>query len=101
MPLYSFTLAMSWLNDDGCVSSRRQKRFYCATWSLAHLTPLTYSAALGIAPITGLLTYYARSLRGRLKLMNVCSCCDRIQWEQLRLLSSLETSPLGESLSST
>ena len=42
-------------SDEGCVSSHRQKRFYCVTWSFAPLTPFTHSAALGIAPLTGLL----------------------------------------------
>ena len=84
-----------------------QSRFERATRLLAtfvrshrSLTPQR-SASLrslrSLAPFTGSLTHFAHSLVGQLKFMNMCSCWNRVQREQSRFLSSLETRPYFES----
>ena len=66
---------------------------------LAPLTPLTRSAALRFAMLASLansvhrLTHFAHSLVGRLKFLNMCSRCKRVQREETRFWSSLETRP--------
>ena len=88
--------------DLGDVSSQRQSRFQRATRLLAMLTcsaalcfatlaslcSLRYARfARSLAPFTGSLTHFAHSL------LIMCSRCKRIQWEQTRFWSSLETRP--------
>merc|ERR1712074_411491 len=93
----------------GGVSSQRRSRFERATRSLVtfvrshrslrSLAPQR-SASLcllcSLTPFTGSLTHFAHSLVGRLKFLNMCSCCYRVSREQTRFWRSLETRPKSE-----
>ena len=79
------------LVKDNCVSNGPLVR------SLAPLTPLICrqcSALLhSLALFRGSLTHYTHSLVEKLKITNMCSHCKRVQREQTRFSSSLETRP--------
>ena len=51
---------------------------------------------MSLNPLSVRLTYLAPSLVEWLKFM--CSSCNRVEWEQSRLFSSLETHPQRSSL---
>ena len=46
-----------------------------------------------LATFMGSLTHFAHSLVGQLKILNMCSHCERVSQEQTRFSSSLETRP--------
>ena len=84
----------------GRVSSHRQACFEQATRSLATFVRSHHSLSLHcpaplhlFTPFTGSLTHFAHSLVRWLKFINMCSHCNRVQWEQTRISSSLETRP--------